>query len=93
MKQDKLSALEEDLHHLDQEERCGLFLGSFRSDRNLKRKEILTQVDTALAEYGLLTPVTFKASLMMSRVFFGKTQLLPEIMRYSNLVLPNGETF
>ncbi|KAL9609814.1 MAG: hypothetical protein Q9167_005441 [Letrouitia subvulpina] len=76
MKQDKLTALEEDLHHLDQEERCGLFLGSFRSDRNLKRKEILNQVDTALAEYGLLTLVTFKASLMTNCVFLWKDSIV-----------------
>lgn len=53
-KQDKLSQLEEQLEHIDREEPKVLFLGNYRRDDNMARKQVLEEIDTALAEYGRL---------------------------------------
>ena len=51
-KQDKLSQLEERLNHIDCNEQKVLFLGNYRRDSNMARKQVLEEIDTALADYG-----------------------------------------
>lgn len=51
-KQDKLSILEEKLEQVDYLEAAPLYLGKSRSDRNTERITLLSEIDTALADYG-----------------------------------------
>ena len=55
LKQDKLSALEEQLEKIDQEERAAFCLGSSRDDANEERKLVLADIDKDLAEYGTVS--------------------------------------
>ena len=62
-KQDRLSLLEKELERLDKEEIAPLFLGSIRFDRNKERLQVLSDIDTALADYGtLLNPFLMSQS-------------------------------
>jgi hypothetical protein len=51
-KQDQLTLLENQLDKVDREEESPMFLGSTRLDRNAQRKEILSQIESKLQEYG-----------------------------------------
>lgn len=51
LKQDKLSLLEKQLEKIDQEETAILFLGKSRCDSNNERIQVLSQIDSALADY------------------------------------------
>jgi len=51
VKQDRVTELEKQLDDVDKEEKSGIFLGSIQKDKNDQRKQILSQLDTALAEY------------------------------------------
>ena len=51
-KQNKLSLLEDRLERIDQEETLPLFLGSNRLDENEERQQVISKIDTALADYG-----------------------------------------
>ncbi|KAM3081858.1 hypothetical protein ACMFMG_004328 [Clarireedia jacksonii] len=53
LKQDNLSLLEQRLDEIDQNEPCPLFLGQCRSDKNLARKTILSEIDSCLTDYNL----------------------------------------
>ncbi|KAL9124339.1 MAG: hypothetical protein Q9217_006322 [Psora testacea] len=53
-KQDRLSLLEEQLETLDQNENTPLRLGSCRSDDNNERNTVLSEIDSALADYDAL---------------------------------------
>jgi hypothetical protein len=44
--------LENQLDKVDREEESPMFLGSTRLDRNAQRKEILSQIESKLQEYG-----------------------------------------
>ena len=52
LKQDRVSALEQQLEQVDDEETSPLFLGTARRDRNAARLQVLDDIDAALAEYG-----------------------------------------
>lgn len=52
MKQDRLSVLEQKLDQLDDQESSHLFLGKSRSDKNLDRLALLSEVDSCLTDYG-----------------------------------------
>jgi hypothetical protein len=52
LKQDNISNLEEELNEIDQTEEVELFLGSYRRDKNPRRKDIITQLDQAFSDYG-----------------------------------------
>lgn len=52
-KQDKLSLLETQLENIDSREPNTLFLGAGRLDRNTERKSVLSEIDVALADYGM----------------------------------------
>ena len=54
LKQDKLSMLEEQLERIDSVERAALFLGSSRDDTNDERRAVLSDIDAALADYGMV---------------------------------------
>lgn len=84
MKQDKLIALEERLERLDLEESCGAFLGSFRCDRNVEREDVLTQIDLALAEYGLLN-LCVRTKMSKMRCLFMSRQLGYEERPYAHV--------
>jgi hypothetical protein len=53
LKQDRLSLLEKQLQKIDREEVAILSLGSSRRDSNSERNSILSQIDKALADYGM----------------------------------------
>jgi hypothetical protein len=53
LKQDKLSRLEQQLEKIDTDERAPLFLGSSRDDTNEERSSTLSEIDRALADYGM----------------------------------------
>jgi hypothetical protein len=53
LKQDRLSILEKQLERIDREETAVLFLGSSRCDNNKERSSVLSDIDAALAEYGV----------------------------------------
>jgi hypothetical protein len=55
LKQDRLSLLEKQLQKIDREEVSLLSLGSSRRDSNSERNSVLSQVDEALADYGMKT--------------------------------------
>lgn len=46
--------LEKQLERIDREETAALFLGSSRCDKNTERSSVLSNIDAALAEYGVL---------------------------------------
>jgi len=52
LKQDRLSQLELRLQKVNQEETQPLHLGSCRRDKNPERQLILSEIDSALADYG-----------------------------------------
>ena len=52
-KQDKLSFLERQLEKVDAEETAVLFLGCHRRDGNKQRESLISEIDTALADYGI----------------------------------------
>jgi hypothetical protein len=58
-KQDKLVVLEDKLVRLDAEEKCALFLGNIRRDRNEERLQLMEQIDSALKDYGKKSQVLF----------------------------------
>ncbi|KAK4213176.1 hypothetical protein QBC37DRAFT_440943 [Rhypophila decipiens] len=51
LKQDKLSMLEERIQTIDRDERCPLFLGKSRCDRNTERIDTLVEMEERLADY------------------------------------------
>ncbi|KAB8228995.1 uncharacterized protein BDW43DRAFT_303436 [Aspergillus alliaceus] len=51
LKQDRLSVLEQKLDQLDEQESSHLFLGKSRSDKNLDRMALLSEVDSCLTDY------------------------------------------
>lgn len=51
LKQDKLCVLEQKLEKIDQEEISPLFLGVSRLDRNPARQDVLSEIESSLAEY------------------------------------------
>ncbi|KAK4176441.1 hypothetical protein QBC36DRAFT_311121 [Triangularia setosa] len=51
LKQDKLSMLEERIETIDRDERCPLFLGKSRCDRNTERIDTLAEFEERLADY------------------------------------------
>ena len=51
-KQQRVAVLEERLEELDLQEQRPLYLGSFRSDGNEARIQVLKDLDEALADYG-----------------------------------------
>ena len=51
-KQDRVVELEEKLQKIDDAETRSLFLGNRRRDTNLERKQVLGDLDVALADYG-----------------------------------------
>jgi hypothetical protein len=53
LKQDKLSMLEQQLEEIDATESAPLFLGSSRDDKNEERSSTLSEIDRALADYGM----------------------------------------
>lgn len=53
-KQDSLSVLESKLDKIDRAEKCKVFLGSRRRDRNQDRHNVLLQIENELAGYGTL---------------------------------------
>jgi hypothetical protein len=55
LKQDNLSLLEQRLDEIDQNEPCPLFLGQSRSDKNVARKTILSEIDSCLTDYSKIT--------------------------------------
>jgi hypothetical protein len=75
LKQDRLSLLEKQLERIDREETAVLFLGSSRDDSNDERNSVLSEIDTALANYGPLCsleslrelPLTDNADAMVER--------------------------
>ncbi|KAI0549270.1 hypothetical protein F4679DRAFT_272939 [Xylaria curta] len=50
-KQDKLSALEQNLEEVDQQESCPIFLGKSRLDNNTNRLSLLDKIESALHDY------------------------------------------
>ncbi|KAI1740752.1 hypothetical protein F4680DRAFT_447607 [Xylaria scruposa] len=50
-KQDKLSALEQNLEEVDQQESCVIFLGKSRIDNNTDRLSLLDKIESALHDY------------------------------------------
>ena len=54
LKQDKLSLLEKQLDDIDRKETTLLCLGSCRNDDNSERQTVLSQIDSALADYDAL---------------------------------------
>lgn len=53
LKQDEITILEESLDKIDSKEERELFLGCARRDNNSERQQIIRQLTTALAEYGM----------------------------------------
>jgi hypothetical protein len=54
LKQDRLSQLERRLEQVDQQEVSPLFLGMSRSDRNMDRISLLSEIEFCLADYGII---------------------------------------
>jgi hypothetical protein len=52
LKQDRLSMLERQLDEVDQAEPAPLFLGMSRLDRNEERRNIISQLEASLTNYG-----------------------------------------
>lgn len=65
-KQDKLSILEEKLKEVDYLEAAPLYLGKNRSDRNMERISLLSEIDTALADYGNAS--VYRISQLLRRI-------------------------
>lgn len=54
LKQDRLRQLEQQLEELDSDESRKPFLYSIKHDGNAQRKQVLAELDAALADYGRL---------------------------------------
>ena len=54
LKQDRLSMLEQRLDQVDQQETSPLFLGMSRCDRNTDRLCLLSDIESCLADYGII---------------------------------------
>ena len=52
LKQDEISVLEKRLDAIDDQEKCELFLGNVRRDRNVDRKRVVSDLEKSLAVYG-----------------------------------------
>lgn len=61
-KQDSLSALEQQLEALDQQETTPLFLASNRLDGNTERQDVLDDIEKGLSDYGLSSPTRSSTS-------------------------------
>ncbi|KAK4690873.1 hypothetical protein P7C71_g6014, partial [Lecanoromycetidae sp. Uapishka_2] len=66
LKQDRVSALEQQLEQVDDEETSPLFLGTARRDRNAARLQVLDDIDAALAEYDTLVERSHRISSLES---------------------------
>lgn len=53
LRQDKLSLLEKRLDAIDREETSPLFLGCRRKDRNAEREAVISEIEDAMAGYGM----------------------------------------
>ena len=53
LKQDRLTCLEAQLDQIDQNEKLPLYLGKSRGDTNPERKSVMSQIESALADYGM----------------------------------------
>ena len=54
LKQDRVSELEEKLERLDRDESRKLFLASTRRDANPARRQVLSEIGSALGDYGII---------------------------------------
>jgi hypothetical protein len=54
LKQDRLSVLEQRLDEIDKEEVNILFLGKSRWDGNADRLSVLSEIESAMADYGII---------------------------------------
>ena len=68
VKQDKLCLLESQLDLIDKEEISPLFIGSRRHDRNAEREKVLSEIDTALFEYGIKVFESVYTSIAIANV-------------------------
>lgn len=57
-RQDELTELEERLNKLDEEETTAYFLCSRRHDLSHNRRELMTEIQTSLKQYGRSIPTT-----------------------------------
>lgn len=70
LKQDKLTCLESQLDQIDQDEPLPLFLGKSRGDTNSERKSVLSQIESAIADYGMLVMYSINSRLMINRLLY-----------------------
>lgn len=63
-KQDALSRLEQRLEEIDTNEQRVLFLGSLRRDSNAERRQVMAEIDRALADYGWSLQTAFQLKLI-----------------------------
>ena len=60
LKRDRLCLLEKQLERIDREETAVLFLRSSRCDSDMERKSVLSDIDTALADYGVAVSLSIE---------------------------------
>lgn len=65
MKQDRITCLEEQLDKVDQDEPLPVFLGKSRGDTNSERLSILSQIESAIADYGMLVILILRSQLFI----------------------------
>ncbi|KAI1151403.1 hypothetical protein F4825DRAFT_477091 [Nemania diffusa] len=61
LKQDRITCLEEQLDKVDQDEPLPVFLGKSRGDTNSERLSILSQIESAIADYDSFIDGTIRA--------------------------------
>jgi hypothetical protein len=97
-KQDSLSALEQQLEALDQQESTPLFLASNRLDGNTKRQDVLNNIENGLRDYGLSSPARLSISDIVlddlieahSRILNARSADTREVFSLQNWVAGNG---
>ncbi|KAK4247053.1 hypothetical protein C7999DRAFT_41578 [Corynascus novoguineensis] len=85
-RQDEIGVLEARLNQIDQEEASPFYLGSHRGDRNTTRAEVLTQIHSKLADYG----IAFIDRLLKNLNHWLKLQISDDLIERCRRILTYG---
>lgn len=97
LNQDKLCVLEQKLEKIDQEETSPLFLGMSRLDRNPAKQDVLSEIESSLAEYDAFVERTHRCYCLRpaipetSKVFVTSLRGRVAFPRSNNRICPTRE--
>lgn len=77
LKQDRISALEEQLNCIDASEKKRIYLGKGRCDKNTARIGILTELEDRISDYGTSIAIAFYCGILQGFDHFRRSVSLP----------------